>query len=109
MRQHWKVVNVTKRELLHPHRFDEGLKFCEFANSSGGTLAGLAFLLAAPSSMGSGGGDLTGPHSDLLGSWIGDKVVILGDYNDDAEYAGLYSEAEDISLQVITALQAGGL
>jgi len=100
MGQYWKVFNLDKKELLHPHRFGDGLKFLEFGFSSGGTMSALAYLLAVPSSMGSGGGDA---HvSEWCGHWIGDRVVIIGDYTEEAEYQEAYNSEEykDISLLV---------
>jgi hypothetical protein len=54
--QYHYVVNLDKREFLHPHRFGDGLKLMEFGCSTEGTLTGLAILLAC--SNGRGGGDL---------------------------------------------------
>lgn len=96
MGQAWKVVNLDKKESLFAHKFDEGYKFLEFGFSCGGTMSALAVLLAAPESMGHGGGDLDtrGPE---IGRWVGDRVVVLGEYNDDPKYAGVYKECVDIS------------
>lgn len=96
MGQGWKVVNLDKKESIFAHRFDEGYKFLEFTQGSCGTMSALAVLLAAPESMGAGGGDLTtrGPE---VGRWVGDRVILLGEYNDEPKYAGLYRDCTDIS------------
>lgn len=119
MGQYYYVVNVDKKQYLHPHDFGDGLKLMEFGLSGMGTLSGLAILLADGN--GRGGGDL---HSEnpIIGSWAGDRIVIAGDYADpwvdpqessageaDEEGQTLYNIAyesyENISAQVISALK----
>ena len=80
MGQYFKIVNLDKGELLHPHDFDDGLKLTEFGYSGNGTMAGLAALLA--DSNGKGLGDIKS-DSPLIGSWAGDRIVITGDYEDE--------------------------
>lgn len=77
MGQYHLVVNADKRQFLHPHQLGDGLKLMEFGNSAGGTLTGLAILLAV--SNGRGGGDLNF-ESEVIGSWGGDRIAIVGDY-----------------------------
>jgi hypothetical protein len=109
MGQYWKICNLDKKEYLHPHRFGDGLKFCEFGYSGSGTMTGLAILLAAPESMGTGGGDLHNRSPEYLGRWIGDRVVILGDYYDEPQYAGVYHSDDytDISEEVRKIVDGG--
>lgn len=81
MGQYHKIYNITKKEFLHPHAFDDGLKLMEFGDSAGGTLLALTILLAV--SNGRGGGDApdSGPKAkEYLGRWAGDKIAIVGDY-----------------------------
>lgn len=112
MGQYYKIVDLDKRQYLHPHMFGDGLKLLEFGDSSSGAMLGLAVLLA--SGNGLGGGDL---HSDapIVGSWAGDRIVIAGDYGDKGLYVddpekNLYDvaeeEYEDVSEEVIVALAA---
>ena len=117
MGQYHKIVNLDKKQYLHPHRFDDGLKLMEFGQSGSGTLLGLTILLSC--SNGRGGGDFRG-DSDLVGTWAGDRIAIIGDYGEagdlpaefDAEH--LYSacddggEYEDISDAVVGALKEAG-
>ncbi len=105
MGQYWKVFNLDKKEMLVPSKFDDGRKFGEFAYSGSGTMTALATLLAAPSAMGAGGGDDS--RSEWTGRWIGDRVVIIGDYNEDPEYKGVYGGEEffDISTGVRATLR----
>jgi len=65
MGQYFIIVNETKKEYLHPHKFDDGLKLLEFGLSSYGTLFALALLLrqgvGEDGDFSSGGGDYTSP------------------------------------------------
>lgn len=79
MGQYYYVVNVDKKEYLDAHSFGDGLKLLEFGASGGGTMLGLAVLLAQGN--GRGGGDLDS-ESPVIGSWVGDRVIIAGDYAD---------------------------
>lgn len=79
MGQYFLVVNTKQRAYLHPHKFDEGLKFLEFTSGRYGTVFALAALVS--NGNGRGGGDLRSKHP-LIGSWAGDPIVIAGDYGD---------------------------
>ena len=70
------IVNIDKKQYLHPHKFGDGIKLMEFGCSSLGVLTGLTILLAS------------GLHSDnpIIGSWAGDRIVIAGDYADEELY-----------------------
>lgn len=111
MGQYYKIVNTTKKQYLHPHSFQDGLKLLEFGASGSGTMAGLAILLA--NSNGRGGGDLRS-DKEIIGSWAGDNIVIAGDYATildpgEVEESPLYDYANehytDISEQVIDAMK----
>ena len=122
MGQYHVVVNLTKREFIHPHKLGSGLKLWEqIANgANGGTGAALLVLLAA--SNGRGGGDLDvednwhgpervfprdnaqpGPmpetYSEIakrtVGRWAGDQIAVVGDYAKDGDLPPEF-EAEDI-------------
>lgn len=77
MGQYWKIANLDKKEILCAHDFDQGLKFLEWAPGGRMTYV-LATLLAAPESMGSGGGDAD--RCEWTGRWAGDRIVVVGDY-----------------------------
>lgn len=115
MGQYYYVVNITKKEYLHPHAFGDGLKLREFAASGYGTMLGLALLLADGN--GQAGGDIY--DSDMSGRWAGDKIVIAGDYADNGRFCGpkgghskisfnlqslARDEFKDISIEVIEDL-----
>ena len=83
MGQYFIVANTTKKEFLHPHKFGEGLKFMEFTVGDSGVMHGLAHLLAQSSA------GIAIDDSEITGRWIGDNVVIVGDYDN----SGIYNKA----------------
>jgi hypothetical protein len=111
MGQYHYPVNLTKKQYLDPHKFNDGLKLREFGCSSNGTMTALCYLLA--SSIGRGGGDFQ--DGDHAGTWAGDKIAIIGDYSEkgdipkmDAQkiYNDLMEKGKytDISLAVIAEI-----
>ena len=108
MGQYYKVVNLDKKEWLHPHKFNDGMKLLEFGCSADGTMTGLAILLAEGN--GRGGGDLYS-ENPIIGSWSRDRIAIVGDYADDEKESvkNIFSMSEgddwkDISLEVLNAM-----
>ena len=101
MGQYYKVVNLDKRQVLHPHAFGDGMKLMEFVGG-GNTIKALGILLAVGN--GRGGGDI---HSDnpLVGSWAGDRIAIVGDYADDGEASTVRNDGEDISAKMVELLR----
>jgi hypothetical protein len=103
MGQYFKMVNLDKKEYLHPHKFGEGMKLFEFGCGGSGLMAGLNLLLS------SGNGD-----ESLEGRWAGDRIVCIGDYAEENRFVpgSLYSLAteesdtgwRDISFDVLRAL-----
>jgi len=97
MGQYHLIANLDKREYLYPHEFGDGFKLMEFGQSAGGTLTGLAVLLAA--SNGRGGGDFWDPGVEdtnkawsPTGRWTGDRIAIIGDYYEKNDVPGLTLE-----------------
>lgn len=98
MGQYWKVVNLDKREFLHPHALDDGLKLLEQAWSTGGVMTGLCMLLA-PLPQKRGGGD---PDAhEFLGRWAGDRIIYVGDYSVDGDapqvpgFGSIYNDLDE--------------
>ena len=96
MGQYHLIANLDKREYLYPHEFGDGFKRMEFGQSAGGTLTGLAVLLAATN--GRGGGDFCDPGVDdpvgserwlPSGRWVGDRIAIIGDYFENGDVPDL--------------------
>jgi len=59
MGQYYLIVNLDKKEYLHPHKFGEGAKLMEFGHSRSSILLALTVLLADGN--GRGGGDIRIP------------------------------------------------
>lgn len=102
MGQYFYILNLDKRQFLHPHCFGDGLKLLEFGSSANGTMTGLALLLRKSTE--GGGGDYTGTH-EIVGSWAGDRIAIVGDY----DVSRLFQEADEswinISHYVLDAMK----
>jgi len=93
MGQYWKVINLDKKQYLNGHDLDCGLKLWEqIANPRVGQA--LVILLAAQPER-RGGGDIE--PDPIIGSWAGDRIVMVGDYSEDEdlpsvpEFGSLYA------------------
>lgn len=102
MGQYFLVLNLDKLQYLHPHCFGDGLKLLEFGCSSNGTLTGLTFLLRKSTE--GGGGDYDGSH-EIVGSWAGDRIAIVGDYDDSKLYQEAGESWHNISHYVLDAMK----
>ena len=102
MGQYYLIVNIEKKQFIHPHKMGSGLKLWEML-AEGSPFRALGILLADGN--GRGGGDIE--EHPLIGSWIGDTILVTGDYADGERYnikENLYHFAkdhyEDISIQL---------
>jgi len=95
MGQYFMVVNTDKKEYLMPHDFGSGLKFMEFTVDGCGVMHGLAHLLAQSSD----GVAIDAP--EITGRWIGDNVLIVGDYDESKLFDIAQDCYENISNKVI--------
>lgn len=86
MGQYHILVNLTKKQYVHPHRIGNGLKLREQVGWEYSTSTALVMLLAA--SNGRGGGDFHS-SSPLVGSWAGDSIAFIGDYAESDDLAGV--------------------
>lgn len=109
MGQYYVIANLTKKEFLEPSSFMDGAKLMEFALSSNGVLSGLAVLLASSNGQGGGDLDVESGWDDIPGRWAGDRIVVAGDYDNDANSAGygIYESCGERS-DMEQLLQAGG-
>lgn len=73
MGEYFKLINLDKKEFLHPHKCASGLKIWEIV-ASGTPLRIMGYLL------------------QYGGRWAGDRVIIEGDYDD---HLGLYELCTD--------------
>ena len=96
MGQYFVVANVTKKEMLHPHKFGSGLKFLEFTLDGFSVMSGLAHLLAKSTD-----GVTAFDNDEITGRWIGDHIEIVGDYDESDLYGVASNEYDDISKEVI--------
>ena len=72
MGQYHKVYNLDRKEFIHPHKIDCGLKLVEQMGFRG-SIADALFLLVANSN-GRGGGDVN--DHPMIGRWAGDRIVV---------------------------------
>jgi hypothetical protein len=104
MGQYHVLYNTDKKEYVHGHRIDNGLKLIEQVGFEKSTATAL-FLLVANSN-GRGGGDVN--EHELIGRWAGDRIVVQGDYAEEGDQAYI-NDAErktytDISAEVLDLL-----
>jgi len=85
--QYFIAVNLDKKEYFDPWSIGGVAKLWEWCVNNQTRL--FPFLLRK--SCGSGGGDYPDKESQFLGRWAGDRIVLIGDYDD----SGLYKEAMD--------------
>lgn len=119
MGQYYIMANVDKKEYVDPMTLRDGVKLLEVMYGGG---VGKAFVLLCSHNSCRGGGDIRdGARSkELQGRWYGDRVMMVGDYAEDSDWADspdgvelgtLYSKAScgdgwtDISHKVSAAIQ----
>lgn len=114
MGQYFYVLNLDKRQYLNPHCFGDGLKLLEFGCSSEGTMTGLTLLLRKSTE--GGGGDFNSdgyreegiPYRnsiEIVGSWAGDRIAIVGDYDDSKLYQEARESWQNVSHYVLDAMR----
>ncbi len=86
MGQYFIIVNLDKKEYIHPHKLNTGAKLWEIAVNP---IAGVFPFLLRKSSE-TGGGDIEKNYKNA-GRWAGDRIVVVGDYDN----SGLYDKAEE--------------
>jgi len=82
MGQYHILINLDKKEFVHPHKLGLGLKQREHSFTKGSIGDAIYILLSLDN--GKGGGDMNSPwHTDngYFGRWVGDHVAVIGDYN----------------------------
>jgi len=91
MGQYFLLVNLDKKEYVHPHKIGCGLKLFEWcANKQAGVIP---FLMAM----------CTDDGGAMRGRWAGDRVVLVGDYDDSELYHKAKREFTEISEWLIKA------
>lgn len=88
MGQYHYLINLDKKQFVHPHQIGNGLKLKEQVGWNYSTATALVMLLAASSRAGGrGGGDFLAPHP-LMGAWAGDRIAFVGDYAEPEDIPG---------------------
>ena len=108
MGQYFQIFNTDKMQKLNPQMFGDGMKFLEFGPNGYGTMYGLSVHMRKSTE--GGGGDFHVQHglADLLvGSWVGDRISIVGDYDEDAKDFWDNPDYVDISNDVVELLSKG--
>ena len=82
MGQYHKVMNLDKMEQVSPYALGLGAKQWEQVACTAGMGEVLYVLLTA--SPARGGGDLD-YFEHITGRWVGDRVVVVGDYTEDSD------------------------
>lgn len=96
MGQYYAYVNTERKEFFYPHATGTGAKALEQFNTEAPNL--LIYLLIK--SDGSGGGDIYN-GGKLLGSWAGQPVVLIGDYDSSKLYEKAGVEFTDIGPELV--------
>ena len=77
MGQYHVVVNLDKKEFIHPHKLGCGFKLCEQIATTG-----RALIILTACSNGRGGGDFDTRveyKEEVIGRWAGDRIATVGD------------------------------
>lgn len=98
MGQYHIVANLDKQEFFTPHQLGLGAK--QWEHFSGDASIPQAIYLLVTASPMRGGGDIIINETDpsIIGRWVGDRVVVLGDYTEDSDmpsyghFGSVYSE-----------------
>jgi hypothetical protein len=111
MGQYHKLVNIDKQEQVISYPLGLMAKQYEQTGTAGDFGDALYLLLMTSPNRGGGDWEL---FPNLSGRWVGDRVIVLGDYTEDGDLPNypnaskLYSESEnwkDISIEVAEALK----
>lgn len=84
MGQYFVIVNLDKKECIHPHSMSCGAKLWEICANN--ICRVLPFLLRQSNE--GGGGDIQKDYKHA-GRWANDRIVVVGDYDE----SKLYEEA----------------
>lgn len=79
MGQYHSLYNLDKRELLHPWAIGLGAKQREHTGHEA-SLSDMMYILTTCSPMRGGGDFVAEVMKEFIGRWVGDRVVVVGDY-----------------------------
>lgn len=92
MGQYFKAVNLDKKEYIHGHQIDNGLKLVEQIGFIKSTSTALWLLVAD-------NGCRWAKH-EFVSRWKGDRIQVVGDYGDEELYSRIEDEFTNISKEV---------
>ena len=104
MGQYHSIYNLDKKEVVHPHDIGLGAKQREHTGHEA-SLSDILYVLLSCSPMRGGGDFWAEVMKDFIGRWVGDKVVVIGDYAEDGDIPDVdmstlkYDDFTDISGQ----------
>ena len=78
MGQYHKIINIDKKEYVSGWDIGMFAKHYEQVGFEGSMSDVFYILLIAQGNERRGGGDIDG--HDIIGSWVGDRVAVVGDY-----------------------------
>lgn len=93
MGQYYRLLNLSKEEYIEPRRLGSGAKLWEICANDLPRV--LPYLFHQSS--GHGGGDPHKQPTDHLGRWAGDRLVVVGDYDDSDLYERAGERFDEIS------------
>lgn len=99
MGQYFAIYNLDKAQVIQPGRFNDGLRLREFGSSPCGVMLALAALLAHGNEQGG-----IRSHHEIIGTWAGDRIAIIGDYADLSAFSEDLAQFTDISEHILQAL-----
>lgn len=99
MGQSFAIYNLDKSQVIRPGRFKDGDRLREFGSSSCGVLLALTAVLVH----GNEYGGIQSAH-EIIGTWAGDRIAIIGDYADLSNFEEDLSRFTDISEHILQAL-----
>jgi hypothetical protein len=104
MGQYHSIYNLDKQEVIHPHDIGLGAKQREHTGHEA-SLSDMLYVLTTCSPMRGGGDFWAEVMKDFIGRWVGDKVVVIGDYSEQGDIPDVdmstlkYDDFTDISGQ----------
>jgi len=96
MGQYFKAVNLDRKEYVSPWKIGGVAKLWEWCVNA---QAGIFPFLLRKSNEG-GGGDISKEY-ETAGRWAGERIVLIGDYDESGLWDELEKEYEDISRQLV--------